>query len=405
MPFVCQAFVAISLAATLLISHVVHAVQGVSGAAPHFRDYFYVGGEYVTDSSGDHYFHNQMYVERLSPVGESVQPYPVVLVHGGGQSGTNFLNKPDGSPGWVSWFLNNGYIVYILDRTLTGRSPVFLGDDPSQTVVSAEFISQRFTAVQKFPLWPQAKLHTQWPGTGEIGDPVFDTYYMSTVQSISNSKFQEETMQVAGEQLLDRIGPAVVITHSQGGLYGWSWADSRPDLIKALIQIEPKGPPFQEAIFSDEPSRPWGLTSIPLTFEPPPTNMSSPLTMKTVPTNSSDLLPCIIQEEPARKLPQLAKVPILIDTGEASYHAQYDYCFIKFLHQAGVPAEHLELGRAGIHGNGHMQFLEKNSDDITHVLHEWIVEKVNGVHQSPLPCRFRGWTDSCLSPFVDEAFS
>ena len=185
-------------------------------------------------------------------------------------------------------------------------------------------------------------------------------------------------MKAAGERLLDRIGPAIVITHSQGGLYGWSWADSRPGLIKALIQIEPKGPPFREVIFSSEYSRPWGLTSIPLTYDPSPTNLSSPLAMNSIPTHSSDLLPCIIQHEPARKLPNLARVPILISTGEASYHAQYDYCFIKFLHQAGVPAQHLELGCVGLHGNGHLQFMERNSDDIAQALHEWMVIKVNG---------------------------
>ncbi|THC88696.1 hypothetical protein EYZ11_011853 [Aspergillus tanneri] len=345
--------------------------------APHMRNYFYVGGEYVQTSHGS-FFHNQMYVEKLSPTSACVQPYPVVFVHGGGQSGTNFLNKPDGSPGWAAWFLRRGYVVYILDRTNTARSPLFPADELSQTALSAEFIAQRFTAVKKHPLWPQAKLHTQWPGTGEKGDPIFDAYYLSNVQSISDSQRQEETMKAAGEQLLDRIGPAVVITHSQGGLYGWSWADSRPDLVKALIQIEPKGPPFQEVIFSHDFSRPWGLTSIPLTYDPPPTDMTSPLSMQTVPANSSDVLPCIIQQEPARKLVNLAKVPILIDTGEASYHAQYDYCFIQFLRQAGVAVEHLDLCKVGIHGNAHLQFLEKNSDEIAQVLHQWIMKKVGG---------------------------
>ncbi|KAB8207521.1 Alpha/Beta hydrolase protein [Aspergillus parasiticus] len=380
MPHGCQAFTAVVLASMLLLSHVVHGVRGFSNA-PHFRDYFYIGGQYIHSNSsggGGTYFHKQMYVEKLSPVRERVQPYPIVFVHGGGQTGTNFLNKPDGSPGWASWFLDHGYVVYLLDRTLTGRSPTWPGDVLDQTAFSAEFISQRFTAVQKYSLWPQAKLHTQWPGTGEMGDLFFDAYYMSTVQSVSDSRVQEETMKVAGEKLLDRIGPAIVITHSQGGLYGWSWADSRPDLIKALIQIEPKGPPFREAIFSNEFSRPWGLTSIPLSYDPSPSNLSSPLTMKNAPAQPPGLLPCIIQHEPARKLPNLARVPILISTGEASYHAQYDHCFIKFLYQAGVPAEHLELGRAGLHGNGHLQFMERNSDDIAQVLHDWMMINVNG---------------------------
>ena len=169
-----------------------------------------------------------------------------------------------------------------------------------------------------------------------------------------------------------------MVTHSQGGLYGWSWADSRPAFVKALIQIEPKGPPFKEAIFSDEFSRPWGLTSIPLTYEPAPEDVKKPLRWQVMPSDREGLLECVLQAEPARKLLNLAKVPILIDTGEASYHAQYDHCFIKFLKQAGVEAEHLELGKVGLHGNGHLQFMERNSDEIAETLSKWIVKTIEG---------------------------
>lgn len=179
-------------------------------------------------------------------------------------------------------------------------------------------------------------------------------------------------MREAGIALLDKIGPSILITHSQGGLYGWAIADARPSKVKALIQIEPKGPPFREAVFSTDFTRPWGLTSIPLDYSPTPTNLNAPLATQVVLSNSTDRTSCIIQAEPALTLPNLAKVPILIDSGEASYHAMYDYCFILFLKQAGVKAEHLELGKVGLHGNGHLQFMEKNSDDIAEVLYKWI---------------------------------
>jgi hypothetical protein len=32
----------------------------------------------------------------------------------------------------------------------------------------------------------------------------------------------------AGAALLDRIGPAIVLTHSQSGLFGWLIGDARP---------------------------------------------------------------------------------------------------------------------------------------------------------------------------------
>ena len=53
------------------------------------RDYFYVGGQYVMDGeTGRHYLIGQMYVEHLVPSAAVQQPYPLVLIHGGGQTGT-----------------------------------------------------------------------------------------------------------------------------------------------------------------------------------------------------------------------------------------------------------------------------------------------------------------------------
>ncbi|KAH6652960.1 Alpha/Beta hydrolase protein [Truncatella angustata] len=340
--------------------------------ALHAREYFFVGGQYVNTPSGI-LFQNQMYVEKLSPP-KITQRYPIIFLHGGGQDGSNFLNKPDGGKGWASWFLEKGYQVYIADETARGRSPWNPTGNSPIAVFTTEKITSRFTAVQSSTLWPQAKLHNQWPGTGLPGDAVFDAYYASVIQGIADGTEQERAMKEAGVALLDKIGPSILITHSQGGLYGWAIADARPTKIKALIQVEPKGPPFQEVIFSTEFTRPWGLTSVPLTYSPAPANSSAPLATRVVAAPTSNLTDCILQAEPARKLPNLAKVPILIDTGEASYHAMYDYCSFLFLKQAGVEAEFLELGKAGIHGNAHLQFMEKNSDVIAAKLHEWILK-------------------------------
>lgn len=53
-----------------------------SQQVPYFRDYFYVGGGYVDDGSGGHIFRDQMYVERLEPVGGATQCNPLVMIHG-----------------------------------------------------------------------------------------------------------------------------------------------------------------------------------------------------------------------------------------------------------------------------------------------------------------------------------
>ena len=75
-------------------------------------------------------------------------------------------------------------------------------------------------------------------------------------------------------------------------------------------------------------------------------------------------------------LPNLAKLPILILTAEASYHAPYDHCTVKYLQQAGVRSTWIKLGDLGIHGNGHMMMLEKNNQEIGVVISGWLTEKL-----------------------------
>jgi pimeloyl-ACP methyl ester carboxylesterase len=303
----------------------------------------------------------------------------------------NWLNKPDGGAGWATYFLKQGYTVYIIDQTERARSAWNPAGNTTQTTYSAEIIEQRFTAPEKFNLWPQAKLHTQWPGvgpflfsqssaksrqTGLMGDPIFDEYYASNVQFQSNTIIQETKMQSAGAALLDKIGPAVLISHSQGGLLPWVIADVRPKLVKAIVSIEPTGPPFMDAVFSNGTTRPYGLTDIPLAYSPAPTNATAPLATQVVPNDEAGLATCIIQAAPARQLVNFKNIPVLLETSEASYHAVYDDCTFLFLKQAGVLAERLKLADVGIHGNGHLHFMEKNSDQIAEVLEAWIKKTV-----------------------------
>lgn len=219
--------------------------------------------------------------------------------------------------------------------------------------------------------------------TGTIGDPVFDAYFSSILPTPTNSVEQERVLRGAGIALLEKIGrPAIVVTHSQGGLAGWSWTDARPTLVKALVQVEPKGPPFREALFSTTVTRPWGLTAIPLSCDPPTNSDDNGLSIGA----AAALNPLgLLQKEPARKLVNLGKIPILIVTAEASYHAMYDDCFHEFLVQAGCQkVQHLKLGEAGLYGNGHLMFMERNSGTIAEKIEEWISRTVLNHSQNSL---------------------
>src|SRR5207245_3019483 len=200
----------------------------------------------------------------------------IVLVHGGGLTGTYMMGTPDDRPGWSTFFLANGYAVYGVDQTGRGRSAYHADAYGPLSRGNALGIQQRFTAFELYNMWPRAHLHTQWPGPGLIGDPIFDQFYASEVEGIATSKVQQSTIQAAAAALLDRIGPAIILTHSQSGPYGWLIADARPSLVKALLEVEPSGPPFYDVMQQGAPtwfadgslSRPWGIAAIPLTYSP-----------------------------------------------------------------------------------------------------------------------------------------
>lgn len=267
--------------------------------------------------------------------------------------------------------------MFIIDQTFRGRSAWQpKAGAPSPSTYSAELIQQRFTAGQNYNLWPQAGLHTQWNGSGIQGDHVFDAFYSSNVQFINNATYQQKTVQDAGAALLDMIGiPVILLGHSQGGLMPFLIADARPKLTKALIELEPTGPPFMEAVFSNTSARPYGLTDIPLTYTPAVVNVTTDLIQQVHPAPDANHTACTLQADspPPRQLTNLKNFPILVVTTEASYHAPYDYCTVEYLKQAGCSqTQHLQLADKGIHGNAHMMFMEKNSNDIQSLILQWM---------------------------------
>jgi pimeloyl-ACP methyl ester carboxylesterase len=343
---------------------------------------FFVGGGYVASEQGS-ISGGQMYVQYQIPA-QRKHPYPVVMIHGGGQTGVNFLGTPDGRRGWADYFLAQGYAVYVVDQPSRGRSG-FIGKIYGESAIrGAEAVAERFTAPENARLWPQAHLHTQWPGSGTRGDTVFDQFYMSQVESMSDVGAGELMMRAAGSALLDRIGPAILLTHSQGGPLGWTIADARPKLVKGIVAVEPNGAPVYEIRFKGAPdwfeddyvARPWGITRHPLAFDPPPKDASEMQFVKQDKADGEGLVRCWLQAEPARRLVNLKGIPILIVTAQASYHAPYDHGTSLFLKQAGVAHDFVRLADVGIRGNGHMMMLEKNSLEIARYFDRWLISKV-----------------------------
>src|SRR5262249_52371291 len=101
-------------------------VPAVDQSAVAKRGYFYVGGKYVGEP-GKEIMQGQVYVEVLAPK-DVRRPHPLVLIHGAGQTGTNWMGTPDGRKGWAEYFVEQGYVVYMIDQPMRGRSAWHPGD-------------------------------------------------------------------------------------------------------------------------------------------------------------------------------------------------------------------------------------------------------------------------------------
>jgi pimeloyl-ACP methyl ester carboxylesterase len=351
-------------------------VPAVDQSAVAQRGYFYVGGKYVGEP-GKEIMQGQIYVEVLAPK-DVRRPYPLVLIHGAAQTATNWMGTPDGRKGWAEYFVEQGYIVYMIDQPMRGRSAWHPGDGATR-MFTAEQEAFQFTANAVKGTWPQAKKHTQWPGDGpnkgQKGDPIFDAFYATQVETVTNVDETQRRNRDAGAALLDKIGPAIVLTHSQSGTYGWLIADARPQLVKGVIAIEPSGPPFEATIIATGKARAFGPTDIPITYDPP-VKEASELAVEREAAEDPELFACWMQKAPARQLVNLKHIPVVVMAAEASYHQVYDHCTVKYLNQAGVKTEYIKLQDKGIRGNGHMVMIEKNNLEIARLLDEWVQKNV-----------------------------
>jgi pimeloyl-ACP methyl ester carboxylesterase len=263
----------------------------------------------------------------------------LVLVHGGGGQALDMLTTPDGRPGWSTLFLRDGFAVYTVDRPGLGRSP-FHPDIYGPIGPPAAY--EGFVASFAAPSPPGLPEHTQWPGSGDRDDPALATFLAWQEPSVNDAVRAHEDMRAGAVGLLDRIGPSVLLTHSFGGGFGWLALSERPHLVKALVAIEPAGPPFVKHPMLGDFT--YGLTPVPLSFGP----------------GSGDT--------------KLAGVPVVVVSSpcsgfEPSCHATADY-----LRECGADVTEMRLAEAGLQGNGHAMMLEKNNAEVAAVLTDWIVK-------------------------------
>src|SRR4026208_221583 len=136
-------------------------------------------------------------------------PYPIVFLHGAGQTGVDWLQTPDGRPGGAYNFLDMGYVGYPQDFSERGRSQYVPGVDGTAdrlnlNIRTAPNLEETFTASATRGGFPTAQTHTQRPGTGRMGEKIFDDFAKTQVQFLAGGR-QETLTRDANVALLDMI--------------------------------------------------------------------------------------------------------------------------------------------------------------------------------------------------------
>lgn len=314
------------------------------------RGQFWIPGEIVESEFGT-VQRGPLFAEWEAPEDVRV-PLPIVLVHGGGGQGTDWLTTPDGRPGWASRLVESGFVVYVVDRPGHGRSPyhsAVIGEmGPPFPYEAANGLFYPDAAEDEQTQWAFGRA----PGSGQVDQLVAAMGPLP--QDLAASQ------QMDGERLgrlLDLTGPAVLVTHSAGAPAGWLAADARPDLVKGVFAIEPVGPAF-----ADIPGigrLDWGLTAAQIRYSPPLSTSDE--------AETADPASLVI--------PALDALPVAVVTGGASAFETFADQVVDFLRTAGADAERVHLPDHGIEGNGHGLIFEQNSDEIVDLLADLIVQQ------------------------------
>lgn len=206
-------------------------------------------------------------------------------------------------------------------------------------------------------------------------------------------------MQKGACTLLSQLSSAaILISHSAGAVPAFLTTDKCPERVRAHISVEGDAEPFASGIGAVAGTadairtRAYGLSDIPLNYDPP---ISDPSELNPRQNGSNEFTDgflsrsyCYTQGAAIQsnntvanstqtsgsvihKLPNIAKAPVLQLTGQGSVHAVYDHCLVEYLQLTGVPVTWVQLADVGITGNGHFMMMEKNSDQIAEFVYKW----------------------------------
>ncbi len=170
---------------------------------------------------GDH-----AYVTYQIPV--NPRKYPLVFLHGAGQFSKTWETTPDGREGFQTIFLRRRFAVYLVTQPRRGNA----GRSTVPGTVDATPDDQMWFNTFRIGIWPDF-----FPGVQFSRDPEALNQYFRQMTP-NTGPYDPEVISDACAALFQKIGPAVFVTHSQGGGLGWLTALKSAN-VRAIVSYEP----------------------------------------------------------------------------------------------------------------------------------------------------------------------
>jgi hypothetical protein len=317
---------------------------------------FAVGGSVITQPGtydamkqqapdGQTFHGDHAYVFYQIPV--NARKFPLVLWHGFGQFSKTWETTPDGREGFQNIFLRRGFGVYVIDQPRRGNA----GRSTLPMTITPAPDEQTWFNIFRVGIWPN-----YFPGVQFSRDPETLNQYFRQMTP-NTGPFDVEVISDAVAALFNRIGPGILVTHSQGGGPGWVTAIKNRN-VRAVVSYEP-GSGF---VFPNG--------------EVPPPMASSGGTLEAVGVPLSDFM-------------LLTRIPIIIFYGDnipeqPMVVPSQDQWRVRLamarlwadaVNRRGGDATVVHLPQIGIRGNTHFPFSDLNNLEIARLLSEFLEKK------------------------------
>lgn len=280
-------------------------------------------------------------------VPEAPRALPIVMLHGASQSGQSWETTADGREGFQTLLLRRHFPVYTIDQPRRGRA----GSSTAQGETHPVPLDQMYFDISRIGQWPAYFDGVQFERSATTLEAFWETFTPNT------GPFDPQIVSDGVSAVIDRVGPSILMTHSQGGGPGWLTAIKNPN-VKAVISYEPgSGYVFPE----DE--------------------MPAPMT-----GSAGTLEPVAIPVEDFAKLTQ---IPIVVYYGDNIPEQPTDdfgldnwrtrlamaRLWVAAINAHGGDATLVHLPEIGITGNTHFIFSDTNNAQIADLAAEWIEGK------------------------------